>query len=389
MRKWWIRIGVVVGLGLLVWALRLTVFAPRPIEVAVVHPERGRVEHTVSNTKAGTLMARRRARLSPEVGGRVVELPVREGDRVEAGQVLLRLDDSVLRAQLEQARRELVTVEARHREACLAAEQAERENERYRSPEMRQIVSANTLDQLSAKAETSRAGCVAAAAAVDGAGAAIRVVDEQLAKLVLHSPFAGVVADVAAELGEWVTPSPPALPVPPVVEILDASSIYVSAPMDEVDSARVRAGLPARVTIDSHPGRSFAATVSRVAPYVLDVEAQNRTVEIEVDLDDVSDSELLLPGTSADVEVILEVHDDVWRIPTSTLLQGDAVLVVGPQVLERRPVEIGLRNWDWTEIRSGLGADDRVVSTLDQVEVQAGARVVVRGDGAAGEAAER
>jgi len=88
------------------------------------------------------------------------------------------------------------------------------------------------------------------------------------------------------EVGEYITPSPPGLPIPAVLDLIDPSSIYVSAPMDEVDSARIHPGQHARVTIDSFPGRTFEGLAARVAPYVLDLEAQNRTVEIEVALDD-------------------------------------------------------------------------------------------------------
>ena len=92
----------------------------------------------------------------------------------------------------------------------------------------------------------------------------------------------------------------------------------------------------------------------------------------------------LLPGTSADVEVILETHDDALRLPTATLLEGSAVLVVEDGMLVRREVQIGLRNWNFSEILSGLGVTDRVVTSLDRVEVQPGAQVVVAGESSAG-----
>jgi HlyD family secretion protein len=139
----------------------------------------------------------------------------------------------------------------------------------------------------------------------------------------------------------------------------------------------IRAGQPARVTLDPFPGRAFAGEVVRVAPYVLDVEAQNRTVEIEVELDDAQLAAQLLPGTSADVEVILEVRDGVLRIPTGTLLEGSNVLVVNDGRLVERQVTTGLRNWDFVEITSGLSAGEEVVTTLDRPEIKAGARVRV------------
>jgi HlyD family secretion protein len=159
------------------------------------------------------------------------------------------------------------------------------------------------------------------------------------------------------------------------------SSVYISAPMDEVDSARIHAGQPAKVTIDPFPDQVFPGRVVRVAPYVLDIEAQNRTVEIEVELEASGVARTLLPGTSSDVEVILEVRENVLRIPTPTLLAGNAVMVIQEAILVRRPVEIGVRNWDYIEIISGLAAGEEIVSSLDRVEVQAGAEVEIVPDG--------
>ncbi|HXT21787.1 MAG TPA: biotin/lipoyl-binding protein, partial [Thermoanaerobaculia bacterium] len=121
-RRRWLRLAIlVVGLIVGLTVTRRTVFAPKPVEVVVARVERGRVEETVTNSRAGTVKARRRAQLSPDVGGRVVELPFREGDRVPAGALVLRLDDSVVRAQLAVAERDLAAAQAQSRQACLAA----------------------------------------------------------------------------------------------------------------------------------------------------------------------------------------------------------------------------------------------------------------------------
>ncbi len=359
------------------YGVDVTLLRVDPVPVEVVRPERGRVEAIVTNTKAGTVRAHRRAQLSPEIGGRVVRLPVRAGDRVRRGQVLLELDSTSQRARLQKAERDVATAQARAREACLAADQAAREYDRYAALAERQIVADNLLEQLQSRAATARASCEAATAAVASARAAIDVIRSELAKCLLRAPFDAVVAEVSIELGEYTTPSPPGLPIPPVMELIDTSSIYVSAPMDEVDSARIHPGQPARVTIDSHPGRIFAGTVARVAPYVLDIESQNRTVEIDVELRDREVAATLLPGTSADVEVVLEVRENTLRIPTSTLLEGEAVFVVQEGRLLRRPLRVGLRNWEFTEVLAGLSESDRVVTTLDRAEIQEGVQVRV------------
>lgn len=161
------------------------------------------------------------------------------------------------------------------------------------------------------------------------------------------------------------------------MDVFDPSSLYISAPMDEVDSARIAVGQRARVSVDSHPGEHFRGRVTRVAPFVLDVEAQNRTVEIEVELDDSELAGRLLPGTSADVEVILSERQDVLRVPTAAVLRGSQVLVVENNTLSARPVRIGLRNWDFSEVAEGLQSGEQVVVSVDRPEVQAGARVEV------------
>jgi HlyD family secretion protein len=379
MRRWPTRILLALGVLAVVMVARFTVCAPDPVPVDVATVGRGTVEQTVTNSRAGTVRTRRRAKLSPEVGGRVTAIPHREGSKVRAGDVVLELDAEVVRAKMVVAQRDFEAASAKRGEACLSAARAERELVRNRGLVKDGFISSDLLDRVQSAAEAAAAACQAAGAAEQSARAAVDLARQELDKTVLRAPFDGIVAEVAIEVGEWTTPSPPALPVPPVVDILDPASIYISAPMDEVDSGRIRVGLPARISIDSLPNQAFPGRVERLAPYVVDIEEQNRTVELEAELDDPAIAATLLPGTSADVEVILEGRDGVLRVPTSALLASGGVLVLdGSGRLVERPVEVGLRNWDFTEVRSGLTEGERVVTSLDRAEVKAGARAVVR-----------
>jgi HlyD family secretion protein len=379
--RWGVRAAVAAGLAALVLLLRFTVLAPKSVPVQVAEAQRGRVEQTVTNSRAGTVKARRRAKLSPDEGGRVVEVPKRKGGRVAAGDVVLRLDPSIPQARLALARREQEAAVADQRRSCLAAERAGRERDRNRRLAAEGVVSTDQLDAMQSGAQTAAAACTAAAANTERAAASVELAERQLEHTVLRAPFDGVIADLSIEVGEWSSPSPPALPVPSVLDIIDPSSIYVSAPMDEVDSAHLRLGSSARVSVDSHPGEHFPGRVVRVGAYVLDVEEQNRTVEIEVELDDAAFGATLLPGTSADVEVILETRDDVLRVPSSAVMAGNRVLVVERGRLVERTIEPGLRNWDMTEVRGGLDPGVAVVTSLDRAEVRAGARATVVRDG--------
>jgi HlyD family secretion protein len=185
-----------------------------------------------------------------------------------------------------------------------------------------------------------------------------------------------VIAEINGELGEFVTPSPVGIPTPPTVDLIDASCLYISAPIDEVDAPRIRAGLPARISLDAFPERVFPGHVRRVAPYVLDQEKQARTVEIEAVLDDVTDAGLLA-GYSADVEVVLDERSDALRLPSSVILPDRTVYVFDPatSTIAARTVETGIANWEYTEILGGIAAGDRVVSSVDREGVANGALV--------------
>jgi HlyD family secretion protein len=373
--KWaFIAIAVVV----LLVALRFTVFAPDTVGVRTAAAERGEVEQTVTNTRAGTVKVRLRAELSPQVGGLVVGLPHREGDWVEAGEIVVELDSRAQRAELSSARATVESARAQADEACLAAALAEKELQRVETLHAQGIASEQNLDLLSSERDRSRAGCAAGQAAVGQASTRVVAAEVQLAFTELRAPFAGTVAEVSTEIGEYITPSPPGLPIPPVIDLLDPESVYVSAPIDEVDSERVRVGQRVRLTVDSRPDEQFDGTVARVAPYVLDVLEQNRTVEVEVEVSDPAKLAGVLPGTSADAEVILERREDALRIPAAAVAEGGIVLVLREGLLEEREIETGLRNWRFVEVLSGLAEGERVVVARNAPEIKAGARAQER-----------
>jgi HlyD family secretion protein len=204
----------------------------------------------------------------------------------------------------------------------------------------------------------------------------------QLSTTYLRAPFAGIVADVSGEVGEFTTPSPPGIPTPPAVDLIDDTCLYVTAPMDEIDAPQIIVGQPGRISIDAYPGKQFAGHVRRIAPYVLDREKQARTVDVEVEFDDPSQFKTLLVGFSADVEIVLAVHKDVVRIPTSALINGDTVYVLDPKTstLDVRKVQTGLSNWAYTEIVSGLSVSEKIVLSTEREGLQPGVRLVPETD---------
>lgn len=359
-------------------ALRMTVLAPEVPVVSVASVERGDVEETVTNTRAGTVMARQRASLSPQFGGRVVELPVSEGDTVKAGQLLLGLDAAIQRDQLNLAIEDVRAAAARSDEACLAALLAAKELSRQEGLHRQGIASEGAMDRAVSERDRSEAACRAANAGTELAKANVALARTQLEQTRILAPFDGVVAEVSTEVGEWITPSPPGLPIPPVIDLLNPHSLYVSAPIDEMDAERIKVGQALRITVDSRRGESFEGRLVRVAPYVLDVVEQNRTVEVEAEFSDPEVVASLLPGTSADVEIIVDRREDVLTVPSTAVADGQRALVVVEGVLEEREVVSGLGNWRMIEIVTGLSEGESVVTLRRSAKLKPGVEVEIK-----------
>jgi HlyD family secretion protein len=350
----------------------------KPVPVVVTDVQRGTVEASIANTRAGTVESCQRTKMSTIIGGKIEILAVKEGDRVKKGQLLMQIWNEDIKAQELLAQAALETSRRRVVEACTLAESAEREVKRQMELHRQGFISANAIDVARAAAEARVAACATARADVMQAEANVRLARVQQGRTVLVAPFDGTVAKIVGEVGEYSTPSPPGVPTPPAIDLIDDSCLYVEAPMDEIDAPKIRPGQFVRITLDALPGKSFPGKVRRIAPYVAAVEKQARTVDIEATFDDPAQAGRLLVGYSADVEVVLDVHRDVLRVPTSALLEGGRVLVVdGDGTLVERRLKAGLANWEYTEVLEGLAEGDRVVTSLDRAGVKAGARVTI------------
>ncbi|BAL22990.1 efflux RND transporter periplasmic adaptor subunit [Azoarcus sp. KH32C] len=358
---------------------------PKPLPVRLVEVGRGSVQATLSNTRAGEIEACQRTKLSTIVGGRIEYLGVKEGDRVQAGQLLMRLWSDDLDARLKVNRAQLETARRRVEEACTQADNAEREAVRQDELFRRNFVSSSRVDQACTEARARRAACETARSDIRTAEAQIGATSTDRQRTVLIAPFAGTVAKITGELGEYSTPSPPGVPTPPAIDLIDDSCLYVKAPMDEIDAPKIRPGQPARLTFDALPGKVFEARVKRVAPYITAIEKQARTVDVEIDFAHPDEARGMLVGYSADAEIVLEVRDNALRIPTATLRDGTKVLRYRAEDgrLEERSVKTGISNWEYTEILDGLAEGDRIVSSLEREGVKAGAHVRPEDDVAA------
>ena len=354
----------IIGAVIAVIALSSFMFGgeEKPIKVLSVKPEIRNVEKTVSNTRAGTIDACRRSKMSPAAAGQISVLHVKEGDSVKEGDILLELWNKETKARVTASERS-------SEQACIVSTKAERDASRANELYEKGLTSEEAKESAVANAESTMAACNAAVAQVE-------VTRASLERTMLIAPFDGIVAEIEGKLGEYVTPSPVGVATKPTLDLIDNTCLYIKAPIDEIDAPDVRSGMKANITMDAFGEEEFLATVSRVAPYVLDLERQARTVEIEATFD--NPQKYLLPGYSADVTVIIATSEETLGLPTQAVMRGDKVYVIGDDnVIEKRQLETGLSNWEFTEVLSGLELDDRIVLSVDRTGVKDGAKVEI------------
>ena len=240
-RASWLRRGLI-ALGALGVIAGTVMWLGRTKPVPVVNAEvgRGKVEATIANTRAGAVETCQRAKLSTISGGRIDVLTVKEGDRVKKGQLLMKLWNDDQQAQQALAVAQLEMSRKRVGEACTMAQAAEREADRQTDLRMKGFVSTAREDAARSDADARHAACAAARADIGQAQARVNVTRVEQGRTVLVAPFDGTVAKIVGEIGEYSTPSPPGVPMPPAIDLIDDSCLYVKAPMDEVDAPRIR-----------------------------------------------------------------------------------------------------------------------------------------------------
>lgn len=353
--------------------LKFLFFSEKPIEVKAYKVKRGTIEEIVTNTRAGTLKARKRSKLSPRTSGTVVFLPKKKGDFVKKGELILKLDDSIQKASLETAEKNRDTLEAKLKEIEVSLNLAIKEEKRALNLYLDKVISEEIYDKAKAEKERLEASLNSTKALLKQAEAEVNLAKENFKLTELYAPFDGYISEVYTEIGEWIAPSFPGIALPPIIEIIDLTEMYVSAPIDEMDSKKVNLGNEVRITIDSYPDKTFKGTLTKIGVYVQDIMEQNRTVEVEVNLE--WDGFSALPGTSADIEIITTKKENVLIIPTSSIAKEDNVFCIENGKLLLKKIKIGLQNFSSTEVIDGLKEGEIIISSIENIDLKEGKKV--------------
>ena len=389
MFKWksliYVAILIVVAGVIYFWNYRRNI-----IEVKVVEVKRGAIERTVTSVSSGTVEPMKRVRMQALLPLRIKEVNFKEGERVKANDVIVKLDDSEIKIKLELQEAALRTTELRLREIEERYRLSKLNYDRIKNLFEQGVVSEGAFDEVKGQFTTTEKEFEVAKNAINEAKLSSRLTGEELEKTNIRAPFNGLISFLDATPGEIPPYSSTELALlssqttsssenKPFLEIIDDSVLRVKAPFDEVDATKIRRGKDARITSDTVPDTIFKGKVVYISPVVSKTLEQNRTVDVEFDIEN-SGKEQIPVGASVDVEIILEVKEGMIIVPTNTVIERDGarfVYKVENNLIKKRPIKIGISNWEYTEILDGLKEGDRVVTSLDVQGLEDGKRIKI------------
>jgi RND family efflux transporter MFP subunit len=217
---------------------------------------------------SGYVTARRQATVSSKVTGKVTEVLIEEGMRVEEGAVLARLDDTEARAQLALARAQLAAARSQLAEIRAQLEQADRDFARQQELFDRQLIAAQALDAARAQRDTLRARLAAAGEQIRVAQESTEVAEVQLANTVIRAPFSGMVVAKAAQPGEMISPisAGGGFTRTGIGTIVDMDSLEIQVDVNEAFINRVKPGQPVEATLNAYPDSKIPAEVIAIIP---------------------------------------------------------------------------------------------------------------------------
>lgn len=319
-----------------------------PVEVVKV----SRRAMSASYGATTSLEAAREAQVVSLTSGVLLTLLTEEGDTVQAGQVLARLDPDRKGLALAQAQAQLKKLESEY----------SRSKELY----AKQLVSADAHEKIRSDLDVQRA--------------AVDITKLELSYTTITAPISGVVAQRMVKVGNLIQPNAP------MFKIVDTSRLEAVLNVPEREMDTLRAGLPVAMQVDALPGRSFTGKVGRVSPVV---DAGSGTFRVTAIFEGIGQ---LKPGMFGRVDIVFDSRANTLTIPRDALLEGDgetSVFAVRDGKAVRVPVQVGFVTGAFVEIRAGLSEGDGVV-TVGKVTLRDGATVEVvnGGDGAGAVAAK-
>jgi len=389
--KWWATgIAVIIVAALGIWYLLRPTGVP--VTTAVAQPATNGGAASIGGASlldaSGYIVARRRATVSAKVTGKVVDVRLEEGQRVEAGEIIARLDDSNWRAALAQSNAQVQQAEVSLESARTAFDDAKPIFERSEKEKASAVISAQSFDQAHAQFNVARSNLLIAQSALEAARTGVAVAQRNLDDTVIRAPFAGVVTEKTAQPGEMVSPvsAGGGFTRTGIGTIVDMDSLEVEVDVSENFINRVRPQQPVVIKLNAYPDWDIPGSVIAMIPTA---DRAKATVKVRIAIK--QKDPRIIPEMGARVSFLSEAESQepgAGKAPAapgviipaeSVATSGDTsiVYVVHDSTVERRAVRLGAKTPAGQVIIAGLSAGN-VVALGDLAQLRDGARIRIQ-----------
>ena len=354
------------------------------VKVAVEDVEKRTIVETV--TANGKIQPEREVKLTPDVSGEIVELTVKEGDRVERGQLLLRIKPDTYISQRDRTIATLNSAKARLVQAEAQFIQSELSYKRSNQLYSEQTISKSDFEQAEASYAVAKAEVEASKFSVTSAEASLKEADENLTKTSIYAPMSGTISMLLVELGERVAGTN-MMAGTEMLRIADLSRMEARVEVNENDIVRVKLGDTATVEVDAYLDNKFKGIVTEIANSAKITGAsadQVTNFDVKIFILPESYQELtnngrspFRPGMSTTVGILTETKRDVMAVPiqsvtirtdTTKIVSGDdsqirtLVFLTDGKYALAKDVKTGIQDNSYIEIISGIDFGERVIS---------------------------
>ena len=340
-------------------------------------------------TASGKITPKRKVDISADITGRIISIPVKEGDMVHRGDLLLRIDPSQYEAQVARAQAGQSAAEATAVQSNANRDQArralDRATELHRNNS--QLISQEQLEQAQTAFAVAEALAKSAQHQVEQSRAGLKEAQDQLAKTVIRAPMDGQVTRVAVEVGEVAVPGTFSRETGLLMTVSDLSVILVKVRVDETDVVRLHLRDSTAVTIDAFPDTTFMGRVTKIAQSAILQQAASATgdravdYDVEVTLDNPPRN--VRPDLSGTAKMVTDTRKNVLSIPiialtvrenkpistetaprdtTGTKKETEGVFIVDRGIAQFRPVKVGIAGEEYFEVLEGLRPGDSIAA---------------------------
>lgn len=319
-----ILVGAIVILA--VAGISVVNFKKSQVKKQEVRLEKVEQRAVVSTVRApGRVQPAEYVNLSAQVPGRIILLPVAEGDTVTRGQLLIRLDDTQYRAALESSRAAVKSAQATYELTKARLERSRQNLKRQKTMAEQKLVSPEAVEIAETEVRVAEAELAARVEDISRARSSVETAQDDLSKTVYSAPTAGVISKLNVKLGEIVITGTMNNPGTVIMTIADLSRMQVEAEVDETDVVAIKPGQEVRITVDAMPDTAFKGIVTTIAAsaqagVTQGAETATNFLVKTLFSDDIPS---LRPGMTADVEVTTARHDSALTVPLAALVARD------------------------------------------------------------------